>query len=191
MLTDRIRTLDTLTERRRTHKWMRFRGQERRDKMLAEQKGVEAYLQLATPHPWTATFDFTLPVPTLRDHFHEQAQQIQQELSDLYVHELDVDNTEYVGVGNDREGVMARIAELEEKLELRVNQENLLHSLSKKQLVSAVSSLKFQHSHEGLPSLDELRKPSTSKTDLIVMLTENMGDTYQDIRDISGLDDWL
>ena len=163
MLTDRIRTLDTLTERRRTHKWMRFRGQERRDKMLAEQKGVEAYLQLATPHPWTATLEFALPVPTQRGHFHEQAQQIQQELSDLFGHELDLDNTEYVGIGNDREGVKNRIAQLEGHLELRVNQENLLHTLSKRELLSPFLTLNSNTVTRGFRAWASSRNPARAK----------------------------
>lgn len=186
-----MRTLDTLTKRRRENKRILLRKEDRRDNALSEQKGVEAYLQLATPHPWTATFEFALPVPSLKGHFHEQAQKIQDELTDLYARELDLDNEEYVGVGNDRKGVTGRISELEDPLEFRVNQENLLHSLSKKDLLSAVANFPFQHAHTGLPSVDELRKSSTSKTDLILLLTETMGESYQDVRDITGVDDWL
>ena len=51
------------------------------------------------------------------------------------------------------------------------------------------SAADFQRGHTDLPSADKLKQ--SSKTDLVVLLTEQMGETYQDIRDSVGLDDWL
>ena len=122
--------------------------------------------------------------------FNTQASQLQTELNELYTHELDLDNTDpYPGIGNDKKGVQTRISELEGQLELRINQENLLYSMSKKDLIKSVDAFRFQRGHVDLPSADKLKQ--SSKTDLVVLLTEQMGETYQDIRDSVGLDDWL
>jgi hypothetical protein len=182
--------LDALTEKRRRHKLLLFPVKERRDKLLSEYRGTQAFRQLATPHPWTDTFTFRLPTPRGKTDFNTQAAQLQTELNELYTHELDLDNKDpYPGIGNDKKGVQTRISELEGQLELRINQENLLYSMSKKDLIKSVDAFRFQRGHTDLPSADKLKQ--SSKTDLVVLLTEQMGETYQDIRDSVGLDDWL
>ena len=182
--------LDALTEKRRRNRLLLFPKATRRSKLLSEYRGTQAFRRLTTPHPWTDTFTLRLSLPKGKTDFHDQAAQLQSELNALYTHELDLDNTEpYQGIGNDQKGVQARISELEAQLELRVNQENLLYSMSKKDLIKSVNTFRFQRSHSDLPSSEKLKQ--SSKTDLVLLLTEEMGETYQDIRDSVGLDDWL
>ena len=187
-----MRRLDLLTQKRRRNKRLIYPEKERRDKVLSEYRGTEAFRKLATPHPWTATFNFSLPTPKARTDFNAQAGLLQTELNRLYVQELDLDNAQpYAGIGNDKKGVQDRIADLEAKLDLRVNQENLVYSLSKKDLIKSVNNFKFQRNYQNLPSAAEMQKATTSKTDLVLLLTEEMGESYDDIRDSVGLNDWL
>jgi hypothetical protein len=186
----RMKQLDSLTQRRRRNKLLLFPEADRRPKLLSQYRGAQAFRNLATPHPWTDALNFHLPLPKGKNDFHTQAAQLQTELNELYSHELDLDNADpYPGIGNDKKGVQERISKLETKLQLRANQENLLYSMSKKDLVKSVNTFRFQRSYTDLPSAEEMRKGS--KTDLVVLLTEEMGESYQDIRDSVGLDDWL
>jgi hypothetical protein len=180
-----MRAIERLAKRKRVNKTLLVPPAKRRDKMLSEHRGREAYRQLAAPPAWMDALAVTsLPTPRGKSDFASQAILLRTELDKLHVEELDLDNAEpYTGIGNDKRALEATIATLEDKMRLRLDQEHLLYAMSKKDLLKSANNLKFQRDHP-LPSADEMRK--ASKTELIVLLTEGMGETMDTVLASAG-----
>ena len=92
-----------------------------------------------------------------------------------------LDSQDYLGVGNDRQKLRNVIDDLKARAEKRDEQELLYNGAPKTKLVEAIRKLS-QHM-DNLPSQAEMMKPSFTKTNAVILLTETIGASLQQVNE--------
>ena len=177
----KMKAFDKLTKRRRLRKktWRTDRA----DQTMVDARGMRAYLELAKPLPFEATYaSMRLPSPSgSAGDFGAQAQQIRIELSSLQDELRKLEKQDYLGVGNDRQKLRDAISDLKARAEKRDEQELLYNGTPKTKLVEAIRKL-GQHM-DRLPSSADMMKSTFTKTDAVLLLTETLGASLQQINE--------
>ena len=137
---------------------------------MNEARGTLAYLEEAKPLPWEGT-PLILPRPN-RD-FGTQALQMRMQIASLQAELRNLDAQSYAGVGNDKQKLEAAIDDLRAAAERRDDQNMLFTDMPRTLLKNAIRRL-----HPDV-SLNTYRYES--KSDLILKLTEEFGNTIDEI----------